>query len=154
MQHVTSQLETIYDTATVNFLQILDLNPSDETCIYSTLLLVINDGQRIGILTPGIKFDQPLWLKAMGIIKEKDLNIVCCLGRFHMLMNFFGSIGKLMVGSELKEVFEGIYSEDTLKHIFSGKAAARALRAHILTQSALISHVLNSLVDGGEPDLS
>ena len=74
MQHVTSQLETIYDTATVNFLQILDLNPSDETCIYSTLLLVINDGQRIGILTPGIKFDQPLWLKAMGIIKEKDLN--------------------------------------------------------------------------------
>ena len=71
-----------------------------------------------------------------------------------MLMNFFGSIGKLMVGSELKEVFEGIYSEDTLKHIFSGKAAARALRAHILTQSALISHLLNSLVDGGEPDLS
>ena len=90
----------------------------------------------------------------MGVIKEKDLNTACRLGGFHMLMSFLGSIGKLMVGSGLEEVFEEIYPEDTVKHIFSGKAAARALRAHMLTQSALISHLLNSLVDGGELDLS
>ena len=41
-----------------------------------------------------------------------------------------------------------------MKHAFPGKALARALQAHMLTQSALISHLLNSLVDGGEPDLS
>ena len=58
-----------------------------------------------------------------------------------MLMGFLGSIRKLMVGSELEVVFEEIYSEDTVKHIFSGKAVARALRAHMLTQSALISHL-------------
>ena len=29
MQHVTSQPETHYDTATVNVLGILDINPSD-----------------------------------------------------------------------------------------------------------------------------
>ena len=54
----------------------------------------------------------------MSIIKEKDLDIVCRLGGFHMLMSFLGGIGKLMVGSGLEEVFEEIYSEDTVKHIF------------------------------------
>ena len=154
MQHVASQLETLYDTATVHFLPILDLNPSDETCIYSTLLFVIKEGQRIGILKPCVTFEQPLWLKAMGIIKEKDLNTVCRLRGFHLLMSFLGSIGKLMVGSGSEEVFEEIYSEDTVKLIFSGKAVARALRAHMLIQSTLISHLLNSLVDGGELYLS
>ena len=154
MQHVTSQPETLHDTATPKFLLILDVNPSDETCIYPTLFFVIKEGQRIGIVTPCITFDQPLWLKAMGIIKEKDLNTVCRLRGFHMLMSFLGSIGKLMIGSGLEEVFEEIYSEDTVKHIFSGKAVARALQAHMLTQSALISHLLNSLVDVGELDLS
>ena len=57
----------------------------------------------------------------MGIIKEKDFNIVCGWGRFHMLMSFLGSVGKLMVGSGLEEMFEDVYSEDTMKHIFSGK---------------------------------
>ena len=74
-------------------------------------------------------------------IKETDLDIVCCLGGFHMLMSFLGSRAKLMVSSGLEEVLEEIYSEDTVKHIFSGKAVARALRAHMLTQSALISHL-------------
>ena len=58
-----------------------------------------------------------------------------------MSMGFLGGIRKLMIGSELEVVFEEIYSEDTVKHIFSGKAVARALRAHMLTQSALISHL-------------
>ena len=43
---------------------------------------------------------------------------------------------QLRVGSGLEEVFEEIYSEDTVKNIFSGKAVTRALRAHMLTQSA------------------
>ena len=38
-----------------------------------------------------------------------------------MLMSFLGSVGKLMVGSGLEEMFEDVYSEDTMKHIFSGK---------------------------------
>ena len=71
-----------------------------------------------------------------------------------MLTSFLGSIGKLMVGSELEEVFEEIYSEDTVKHLFSEKSVARELPVHMLTQSAFISHFLNSLVEGGKLDLS
>ena len=71
-----------------------------------------------------------------------------------LISSFLGSIAKLMFGSGLEEVFEEIYYEDTVKHTFSGKAVARALGAYLLTQSALISHLLNSLVDGGELELS
>ena len=46
--------------ATLKFLPILDLNPSGETCIYSTLLFIIKEGQKIGILKPCITFDQQL----------------------------------------------------------------------------------------------
>ena len=60
----------------------------------------------------------------------------------------------MRIGSGLEELFEPIYSEDSVKNIFSGKAVARALQAHMLTQSAWISHLLNSLVDGGGIDLS
>ena len=40
-----------------------------------------------------------------------------------------------MKGSGLEELFEEVYSEDTVKHITSGHAVARALRAHLLVQS-------------------
>ena len=35
-----------------------------------------------------------------------------------MLISFLGSIGKFMVSYGLEEVFEEIYSEDTVRHIF------------------------------------
>ena len=59
----------------------MDLNPTDENCIYSTLLFVIDQAKILTVQTPSITFDQPLWLKATGIIKESNLDIVCRLGR-------------------------------------------------------------------------
>lgn len=109
----------IYEKATVKFLPIIDLNPSDETCINSTLHFVIKQAEKLGIPTPFITFDQPLWLKATGIIKDQNLNIMCRLGGFHTLMSFLGSIGKLMAGSGLEEVFEEVYAEHHLHHLQS-----------------------------------
>ena len=85
--------------STITLLPITGLNPSDHTCIYSTLLFVIDQSQRLSIVTPSITFDQPLWLKATEIAIEKSLNIVVHLGGFHTLMSFAGSIGLLMDGS-------------------------------------------------------
>ena len=53
-----------------------------------------------------------------------------------MLMSFLGSVGNMMKGCGLEEVFEEVYSEDTVTHMFSGHAVARALRCHFLIQSA------------------
>ena len=147
MMHATSQSSTVYDVASIKFLPIIDLNSSDENCIYSTLLFVIEEAKKSKIPVPCITFDQPLWQKALGIIKVKKLNIVCRLGGFHTLMSFLGSIGNLMKGSGLEELFEEVYSEDTVKHITSGHAVARALRAHLLVQSALVNHISYTLIE-------
>ena len=75
--------------------------------------------------TPCVTFDQPLWLKAVEIIKAKAMNTVCRLGGFHTLMSFLGSIGSMMKGSGLEEVLENVYGPNAVKHIISGKAYAR-----------------------------
>lgn len=74
----------------ITMLPIIDLNPTDESCIYSTLLFVIEQSNKLNIDTPSITFDQPLWLKSLEIITAKSLNIVTLLGGFHMLMSFYG----------------------------------------------------------------
>ena len=117
---------------------IIDLNPSDESCIYSTLLYIISQTEKLKVRTPCVTFVQPLWLKGYNIIRNKNLQIVCRLGGFHTLMSFLGSIGVLMKGSGLEDLFEEVYAGNSVTHMFTGKAIARATRAHILAESALM----------------
>lgn len=105
MQQATSQPDTVFEKATGKFLPIIDLNPANETRIYSTLLFVIDEAKRIVIPTPCIIFYQPLWRKALLQI----FNTVCILRGFHTLMSFLGSIGNLMSDSGLAELLEEKY---------------------------------------------
>ena len=91
MMPVTLKTTALYESASIKFLPIIDLNLSDETCIYSTLLFVIEEATKVNILLPRITFDQPLWEKSTSIIKEKNLQMVCWLDGFHILMSFLGS---------------------------------------------------------------
>ena len=102
----------------VSLLPITDLNPSDMTCIYSTLKFVESQAEDLGINTPVITFDHPLWIKASEIIKAKSLNMVCKLGGFHLLMSFLSSIGTLMKASGLEEAMEQVYGKNTVPHHF------------------------------------
>ena len=67
-------------------LPIVDLDPKNETCVYSVLLFVIEQSKRLAITTPSVTFDQQLWIIALEIITAKELQIVPLLGGFHMLM--------------------------------------------------------------------
>ena len=96
----------------------------------------------MNIPTPCITFDQPLWLKAVEIIKAKSLNIVCRLGSFHTMMNFMGSIGSMMKSSGLKEALETAYGPNAVTHMISGKAVSRALRGHCLVEAALVNKLM------------
>ena len=138
MQDITSAVP-VEDKSLVSFLPIIDMNPSDESCIYSTLLFIIEQAKSLNIAVPCVTFDQPLWLKAVGIIEDSNLNIVCRLGGFHTLMSFLGSLGHIMKGSGLEELFAEVYAEHTVVHMISGKAISRALRAHFLVESALVT---------------
>ena len=56
-----------------------------------------------------------------------------------MLISFLGSLGHLMKGSGLDELFSQVYAEHNVVHMISGKAILRMLRAHFLTESALVT---------------
>ncbi len=58
MQHVFSTEE--FSKSEVLLLPILDLNPSDYNCLYSTLAYIQSQAQQLNIPTPCITFDQPL----------------------------------------------------------------------------------------------
>ena len=100
MQNIKA--EAPIEKSDVYIMPIMDQDPTSETCIYSTMLNVCKQAETLKIPTSCITFDQPLWLKAIGIAKDKGMNIVCRLGGFHTLMSFLGSIGKLMEGSGIE----------------------------------------------------
>ena len=122
--------------STISLLPIIDLNPTDMTCIYSTLKFVQSQAKELNIVTPVITFGQPLYIKAMEIVKVKNLNMVVMLGGFHLLMSFLGSIGEVMKGSGLEDALEELYGKSRVLHLISGKAVSRALRGHFLVESA------------------
>ena len=63
--------------------------------------------------------------------------VIVRLGAFQAEMSFLGSIGHLMAGSGLREVLELIYAPNAVDHIMTGKAIARAVRAHLIVDAAL-----------------
>ncbi len=87
----------------VYLLPIIDLNPNDMSCLFSTLKFIESRAETLGIATPIITFDQLLSIKANEVIKGKSFNMVCMLGGFHLLMSFMGSIRSLMKKSGLEE---------------------------------------------------
>ena len=120
----------------VTMLPIIDMDPTNMTCIFSTLSFIANQANKLQIDTPVVTFDQPLWIKAMEIIKTTDLDIVLILGGFHMLMSFARSIGTLMSCSGLAAALETTYGPVSIKHMLFGKSIAMFLRANFLTKTA------------------
>ncbi len=58
-----------------------------------------------------------------------------------------------MSGSDLRELMEVVYAENLVPHIltFSGKAIARAVRAHILVYGVFHGMILSKVYDASLP---
>ena len=137
--------------SSVIFLPMIDLDPSNVTCIHSTLDFVSRHAKKYDV-TPILTFDQPLWWKAICIIKGEPIDsplhqIILRLGAFHTEMSFLGSIGYLMRGSGLQESLELIYADNVVPHILTGKAISRAVRGHQLVETALNAILLSKACD-------
>jgi hypothetical protein len=132
-------------TAAIDMLTILDLNPTDENCIFSTLAFVCDQAKALRLPDVSVTFDQPLFIKAVDIAGAAKLEVVVRLGGFHLLRSYLGSIGKIMTGSGLEDVLMEIYGSNTIEHILSGKAYARALQGHLLVCEALTQILLDYL---------
>ena len=133
--------------ADMRLLPIVDMNPNNLACIFSTLSFIEKQTQRLDIETPCVTFDQPLWLKAVGIVQSNQMNVVCRLGGFHVIMSFLGSIDHIMAGSGLVESLQCCYGPVSINHMMTGKAVARAIRAHFLAESSLFSLMMESLIN-------
>ena len=136
-----TQNEDYPGKSTITFLPMIDMDASDMSCIYSTLKFVSRQARKYGT-TPILTFDQPLYMKAVTIVTHEsqceDLSsIILRLGGFHTQMSFLGCIGHIMRESGLQEVLETVYAPNAVGHILSGKAVARATRAHFLVDTAL-----------------
>ena len=147
MQVSTQKVGVEANKSFVEFLPIIDLNPSNETCLYTTLTYVLDHSRKLNLPTTSITFDQPLWYKSTCIIIKENLPIVCRLGGFHTMMCFLSSIGYLMHGSGLEEVLEEVYASNTVPHMMSGKAVARAIRGHFIVQNALTTLLVEDHAD-------
>ena len=133
------------------FLPMINMDPTDLSCIYSTLKFICAQADRFDA-TPVITFDQPLWFKALTIVQNEPADseikgVVLRLGGLHIEMSFLGSMGHLMAGSGLQEVLEVIYADNAVQHILSGKAISRAVRAHLLVDNVLNAMLLSSSSD-------
>lgn len=129
--------------STVTILPITDLDPTNMSCIYSTLKFVKSQAQKLNQETPVLTFDQPLWLKATEITTAKSMKIVLILGGFHLMISFLGSIGMLMNGSGFSESLQTVYGPNAVIHMMSGKAISRSLHGHFLAASASTDYEAN-----------
>ena len=145
--------------SSVMFLPMIDMNPSDVTCVSSTLHFVSEHAKQHRIANPIVTFDQPLWLKAFNIIQTEPANsdlrkIIVRLGAFHAEMSFLGSIGHLMAGSGLRELLELIYASNAVDHMMTGKAISRAVRAHLIVDAALNALLYSQALEVPVPHLT
>lgn len=140
----------ISDTTGVRTLPFIMAPPSDRDTVYTALMMAYNKGREIGLHTIFVTFDLPLYMKALEITLSSTpssplQNIVVRLGGFHLIMSFLGAIGSIMAGSGLQELISVVYSENSTKHILSGHAYARAIRAHFLIATALCNMILTNV---------
>lgn len=93
--------------SSIMVLPMIDLDPSDNMCIYFTLLFD-SDQAKCYHVTPVITFDQPLWLNALMIVRSEPQDselesTVLRLGGLHTQMSFLGCTGHIMAGSGLQK---------------------------------------------------
>jgi hypothetical protein len=147
------------DKSHIMILPFINLDPSKPDTLYSALCFaqsMLDKESRQGTpVVPSssmtktnatVTFDQPLYAKADDIVEaspELD-RIIVRLGGFHLAMSYMGSIGYIMRGSGIEDLWETVYASKSIEHMLTGHAYARALRSHFLTAAALTSIMLQT----------
>ena len=126
--------------------KLIDLDPTDPSCIYTTMKFVSSQARRYDA-TPILTFDQPLYWKALTMFQSQpdgsDLKgMVLRLGGFHMQMSFLGSIGHLMAGSGLQELIKVVFTGNAVRLMLTDQAISRAVHGHMLVNAALNTNLV------------
>ena len=135
-----------FHTSRIETLPFINLDPGNLSTIYTALSFAQTQCEKHGLKICPVTFDQPLYQKASEIVAASaDLDrVIVRIGGFHLLMSYLGSIGHIMAGSGLEELWERVYAKGSVVHMLTGHAFSRAVRAHILTLLALINVLLQN----------
>ena len=120
--------------------------PNNLDTIYSAGRYAQILAKKYNIQTVFVTFDQPLYIKCSDIVLNSDdlTRVVPRLGGFHLVMSYMGAMCTVMSCSGLQTMWEKVYAPKSVKHMLTGSAYSRALRAHILTVAAIVSHLLDT----------
>src|SRR6218665_881774 len=123
MQHVCTGEHN--GKSNVMFLPIVDLNPSDDNCIYSTLCFIVSQAKLLNVHTPCITFDQPLWIKAVEISRSSSINCLLSSWWFsyvnELLREYRNGYGWVWTGKSIRTLLwpKHHHSNDVRKGCFS-----------------------------------
>ena len=135
-----------HERSSIQILPFINLDPSNLSTIYSALCFARSLCNRYNLGICPVALDQPLYIKASEIVLSSPeiSQLFVRLGGFQLLMSYLGSIGYIMSGTGIETLWETVYAGNTVVHMLTGHAYARALRAHILTSAATMSALLNT----------
>ena len=141
MQHVFTGAYKV-DEDDVTILPLIDLNPSDETTLYSCILFIEFQVEKLKLTETMLTFGQPIYINSEETVRSKNIkSVVIRSGSFHTLMSAVGAIFSVMKGSGIDSALGCAYGPNTIIHMMSGKAIARALCGLFLLDAGL-SHKL------------
>lgn len=151
MESTTSKLP--FEESAIIALPIVNLKPTSYDALLTVLMYAADKARSLKQTTVFTTFDQPLYMKARDILATAEqkqdtslANVILRLGGFHLLMSYLGSIGNIMSGSGLTELWSTIYAAESVSKMLSGHHYARAIRAHFLTHAALSVILLNDIL--------
>ena len=121
-----------YSMSSISIIPFLRLNSSSPDATYSSLLFAIYECQKNNQRTYIVTFDQPLYAKATKMAASfgphcELTSVVVGLGGFHMLISFMGTVGYIMSGTGLKELWALIYAPQSIDKMLNRHSYARAL---------------------------
>ncbi|KAK3926626.1 Endo-1,4-beta-xylanase 2, partial [Frankliniella fusca] len=148
MKRAMTAPDRVLPRSTVQALPFVELATTDPNAINTALRYAMKDADDRGQDDCFVTFDQPLYMKAMKLVTADPAlsGVQVRLGGFHLTMSYLGSIAHIMSGSGLEEVWAQVYAFNSIKHMVTGKAYSRAVRAHFLVQEAIGSMLLDRVI--------
>ena len=134
----------------VAFMPMIDLKANDETCIFSTMHIIVGQAKKYNT-DPILTFGQPLYQKSYDIQwkepENSELKRIVLRLDGHTCMSFLGSIGHFMSSSGLREVLETVYGSDTVPHILSVSAISRAVQGQLIVSGVLYATTISNVYE-------
>ena len=116
-------------------LPLIALNPPDKSCIYSTLLYIIQLAKYLNIEIPPFNLCKLKHLDSQN--KDFFHYSLTFIGGFYSLMSFVGSILNVLMKALWNVLdLKRFYGKNTIAHMFSWKTISKALRRYFLVKTA------------------